>query len=118
MWPRAPVAGAPVDGGSEQMSVVWASQTEAPQHQNRHGRRTPNWSVRRLLVALLLIACVLTLASAGAAAGRVWRETGAVAVSTLAATPDSAPSAQRVQYSNLQPAYASGMADRWTAATA
>jgi hypothetical protein len=96
------------------MSVVWASQTEAPQHPNRHGRHTPNWSVRRLLMALLIVACMLTLASAGAAAGRVWRETGAGAVSTLAA----APAPPHGQYSNLQLAVASGMADRWIATAA
>jgi hypothetical protein len=100
------------------MSVVWASQTEAPEHRNRHGRYMPSWSMRRLLMALLIVACMLTLASAGAVAGRVWRETGAVAVSTLAATPAFAPAPRREQYSNLQPAVASGMAVRWIAAIA
>jgi hypothetical protein len=93
------------------MSVVWASQTEAPQHRDQRGRLMPNWSMRRLLMALLIVACLLTLASAGATAGHVWRETGAVAVSTLAA----APAPPHGQYSNLQLAVASGMADRWIA---
>jgi hypothetical protein len=100
------------------MSVVWASQTDAPQQRTSHGRHTPTWSLRRLVLALLIVACVLTLASAGAAAGRVWRETGAVAISTLAAAPASAPALQREHDTSLQPAFASGMADRWTAATA
>ena len=79
-------------GDSDQMSVVWASQTETPQHHNRHGRHTPNWSVRRLVLALLIVAL-------HADAGQRWRGcrtclargNGAVAGSTLAATPAFAP---------------------------
>jgi hypothetical protein len=118
MWRRVPIAGRPVNGGSDQMSVVWASQTEAPQHHNCHGRHMPNWSVRRLVLALLVVVCMLTLASSGAAAGRVWRAAGAVAVSTLAATPASTPAPRRAQYSSVQPAFASGIADRWISITA
>ena len=98
------------------MSVVWASQTEAAPLRERRGGQTGNWSVRRLLLALLLIACLLTLASS--AAGRVWHETRATAAAQLAVAPGDPAAYRGAPRGGLQPTVADGMGVRWSALAA